>query len=467
MLRPSCNHVYPMAATTSFDLDLVQRYDRLAPRYTSYPTAQQFHAGFDAAAYRRAAFLSNATSSPLSIYVHIPFCKSPCFYCGCNKIITRNHGKARDYIELLRKEIDLQAPLFDGRRVVNQLHFGGGTPTFLDLEELHEVIADLKTRFRLAPDIECSIEVDPRSVSPAGVSGLAQLGFNRMSLGVQDFDPEVQKAVNRVQSYESVASLVAAARDARFASVSFDLIYGLPRQTLESFARTLQQVLEIRPDRIAAYGYAHMPKLFKPQQRIVAAELPSGMLRLELLRVAVDTLTQGGYEYIGMDHFALPQDELSKARHAGSLHRNFQGYSTRAGCDLIGLGVSSISKVSNAYAQNAKNLKSYAAALARDSLPVERGIALTVDDLARAEIIQQLMCQGIVVCEEIEARYALDFAAYFAAELDALGPLCRDGLVTFDGTRIAVTARGQFLLRNIAVIFDRYSNDFTPLSKAV
>lgn len=454
-----------MTATTTFDADLVNRYDRNGPRYTSYPTAAQFHPGFDRTAYRRAALLSNADAAPLSLYVHVPFCTSPCFYCGCNKIITRDKGKADEYLVRLKREIVMQSRLFDPRRVVEQLHFGGGTPTFLEPSQLGDLFDYLGRYFNLADPFkrESSIEIDPRTIDGERLAALAALGFNRISLGVQDFDPAVQRAVNRIQPASMVMALVERARTIGFRSISFDLIYGLPLQTRESFARTLDTVIDARPDRLAVYGYAHMPRLFKPQQRINAEQLPSPTARLELLGLTVEKLTGAGYQYIGMDHFALPDDELAEARRAGVLHRNFQGYSTHADCDLVGLGVSAIGKVGAAYAQNHKRLADYYRAIDEEQLPVERGIALTVDDETRRDVIQRIMCQGAVEFVEVEQRYELNFAAYFAREFAALRPMIDDGLVTLDQQALTVTPKGFLLLRNIAMVFDAW----LPQSSAV
>lgn len=461
-----------MCPSPAFDAELVRRYDRHGPRYTSYPTAVQFHPGFDVAAYRRAALLSNAApAKPLSAYVHVPFCAAPCFYCGCNKIITRDPQQSAAYLTRLCREIELQGTLFDRRRSVEQLHFGGGTPTFFTLTQLEQVMEHLGRYFTLdrSPRREFSIEIDPRTVNRESFAGLAGLGFNRVSLGVQDFDPAVQEAVNRRQSVAQVEQCVTGSRDAGFGSISFDLIYGLPLQTTESFARTLDLVTAMTPDRIAVYGYAHMPRLFKAQRAIDATQLPNQDMRLELLALTVERLTAAGYVHIGMDHFALPHDELCRALHEGGLHRNFQGYSTRAECDLVGLGVSAIGSVGPAYAQNRKTLTAYNAALDHERLPIERGILLTIDDLARREIIQRIMCSGVVVRRDIEEQYVLDFQTHFAAELIELERLAADGLLSSLGEKIVVSDKGRFLLRNIAMVFDAYlpSHANATFSKAI
>ncbi|WP_129775264.1 oxygen-independent coproporphyrinogen III oxidase [Peristeroidobacter soli] len=441
------------------DAALIRRYDSHGPRYTSYPTAVQFHSGFDEQSYRRVAFLSNAGAPrPLSIYVHVPFCAKPCFYCGCNKIVTRNPAHAEQYLQRLRREIELQGALFERRRNVRQMHFGGGTPTYLTMAQLGGVFDHLGNHFSIdrSERREFSIEIDPRTLDANTLPALAGLGFNRLSLGVQDFDPRVQQAVNREQSPEQIAECMAQARALNYRSVSFDLIYGLPLQTVQSFGQTLDTVIGMRPDRIAAYGYAHMPRLFKAQRAIHAGQLPDSETRMQLLELTVERLTDAGYVYIGMDHFALPDDDLARAMRDGSLHRNFQGYSTHGDCDLIGLGVSSIGAVGNSYSQNRKDLSGYYAALDQGRLPVDRGIALSVDDVLRREIIQRLMCKGELPLREIEARYALDFSSYFAGERVALSALAEDGLITSDADTINVTERGRALLRTIAMVFDAY-----------
>ncbi|MGE0114916.1 MAG: oxygen-independent coproporphyrinogen III oxidase [Steroidobacteraceae bacterium] len=443
-----------------FDPELIRRYERNGPRYTSYPTAVEFHPACNAQQYGQAVAHSNQSNgTPLSIYVHIPFCTSPCFYCGCNKVITRDRTKAEIYLRYLYREIALQAALFDRTRAVEQLHFGGGTPTFLSLQQMQHLMTELQTHFNLsstAGSREFSIEIDPRTLTPETLPTLAELGFNRLSLGVQDFDPEVQAAVNRVQSQQETLQAIDQARVNGFGSVSVDLIYGLPLQTREKFARTLGTVVQARPDRIAVYGYAHMPRMFKPQKQIVEAQLPSAAQRMELLGLTIETLTGAGYVYIGMDHFALPGDELVKAQQARSLHRNFQGYSTRAECDLIGLGVSSIGKVADTYVQNAKTLEEYYTALTANQLPIQRGIAMTRDDRIRHAVIQEIMCHGELRFAELSAALGIDFQRYFAAELQALHVLASDDLLAMDNNGLLATPKGRLLLRHIAMEFDAY-----------
>jgi oxygen-independent coproporphyrinogen III oxidase len=442
------------------DTELLKRYDRPGPRYTSYPAAPQFTNAFGAAELQEYAACSNQGSAlrPLSLYVHVPFCFSPCFYCGCNRLITRDTSLGVPYVQRLRREIALAAPLFAPEREVVQLHLGGGTPNFLRAEMLEWLIATLGEAFTLsrAPGRDFSIELDPRTVPAEYPPLLARLGFNRVSLGVQDFDPEVQRAVNRIQGTEETLDLIDACRDSGFRSVNVDLIYGLPRQTPAAFRRTLRMVMSARPDRLAVYGYAHLPALFKAQRQIDASALPSAEQRLELLRLAVEELSAGGYRYIGMDHFALPDDELVSAQEAGTLQRNFMGYTTHADCDLLGLGVSAISHIGASFSQNFRDLKSWEAALAAGRLPVWRGLALSADDRVRGAVISQLMCQGAIDIGAIEECCDIDFAGYFAEALARLAPHVADGLVCLADGCVTVTPAGRMLLRSIAMCFDAY-----------
>ena len=449
-----------MASQPSFDTGLLQRYDRPGPRYTSYPTAPQFHADFGEEALRAAAAASNGDPIPrrLSLYVHVPFCMSPCFYCGCNRIITRDLARGETYLVRLYREIALTAQLFDRDREVIQLHFGGGTPNFLSPAQLEEVVETLRSQFTFSQSGErdISIELDPRFVKPADVLELGRIGFNRASLGVQDFDPAVQEAVNRIQSVEETMAIIDACRQAGFRSVNVDLIYGLPRQTQEGFSRTLDTVLEARPDRLAVYSYAHLPQMFKAQRQINADELPSAGDKLALLQLAIGKLTDAGYVYIGMDHFALPDDDLARAQERGGLHRNFMGYTTHADTDLVGMGVSAISHIGDSFSQNPRDLPSWQIALDEGRLPVFRGMQLSEDDQLRADLIQRLMCQGEIPVGALERRYLIDFNAYFADALEQLRPLAEDGLVRFEDGMIRATSRGRLLLRNIAMCFDAY-----------
>ncbi len=440
--------------------ELLRRHDVAGPRYTSYPTADRFVEAFGPDDYLRALQQRRSGAAalvlPLSLYVHVPFCESLCYYCACNKIITKHHDRAAEYLRYLGREVDLHTAQLGVGQTVTQLHLGGGTPTFLSDAELRELMAMLRRSFTLAPGGEYSIEVDPRTIDVGRLDTLAELGFNRLSFGVQDFDPAVQKAVHRVQPAEQVFSLVQAARDRGFDSVNVDLIYGLPQQTPESFARTLQQVCELRPDRIALYAYAHLPERFKPQRRIASAELPGAAAKLAMLSGALARFQAAGYVYVGMDHFALPNDALAVAKRQGRLHRNFQGYSTQPDCDLIGLGVSSIGRIGATYSQNAKTLEEYYDAIDHGHFAVVRGLALSRDDLVRRAVIMALMCQGEVLFESINLAYLIDFKSYFAPELEALRELADQGLVTLDDGGIQVTAMGWYFVRAVAMAFDRY-----------
>ena len=441
-----------------FDPQLIQRFDINGPRYTSYPTADRFVEAFDARALtdwlgKRAV---GGVSRPLSLYFHIPFCNTICYYCACNKIITKDHGRSAKYLNYLEKEIEMQAAALGGARQVTQLHLGGGTPTFLSHAEMHQLMDAVRKHFSLVPNGEYSIEVDPRKVDFDTVEMLANLGFNRMSVGVQDFAEDVQIATNRVQSVEETKLVIDAARATGFKSISMDLIYGLPRQNVISFNRTLEEVLSLSPDRISLYSYAHLPGLFKPQRRINAPDLPTADTKLQILQLAIRRLTEAGYVYIGMDHFAKPDDELSVAQRQGRLHRNFQGYSTQAECDLLAFGVSSIGKIGPVYAQNVKTLDEYYDALDRDELPVLRGVELTADDLLRRAIIQALMCHFELSIESIEIAHLINFREYFAEEIKDLREMELAGLVRLDDEWLTVLPPGRMLVRGIAMLFDRY-----------
>jgi oxygen-independent coproporphyrinogen-3 oxidase len=441
-----------------FDADLIRRYDSRGPRYTSYPTALQFDAAFTEDDYRENALASNATGVPLSLYVHIPFCRSLCYYCACNKIVTRNQERVCQYLDNLHREIDMQAELFDRARKVEQLHFGGGTPTYLDEAQMGELMERLGTAFDFesGDHRQFSIEVDPRTVDAAGIRRLAGLGFNRLSLGIQDFDAVVQEAVNRTQTAADVAALVGASREAGFRSISFDLIYGLPHQTVASFDATLDVVIGMRPDRLAVYNYAHLPERFKGQRMINAADIPAPETKLEILGQTIDKLSDAGYVYIGMDHFALPGDELVEARRNRTLQRNFQGYSTHRHCDLIGLGVSSISSIGNVFAQNAVTTLEYQTLIESGRLPVRKGVAVDADDRLRAAAIQALMCYDELRFDQFDAEHGVEFTQYFADELRRLEPLAADELVSVGDGAIRILPKGRLLLRNIAMVFDRY-----------
>jgi oxygen-independent coproporphyrinogen-3 oxidase len=453
------NTAYP--PETRFDADLVARYDGRGPRYTSYPTALQFTDHFSADDYQKAALRSNRSYRPLSLSVHSPVCRSLCYYCGCNKIVTRNAARVSRYLDYLYREIDMQAEWFADTRRVTQLHFGGGTPTYLAAQQLAQLMARLGEAFTFAApgEREFSIEVDPRTVDEESIRWLATLGFNRLSLGIQDFDPSVQKAVNRQQSEAEVQVLLDAARVEGFKSISFDLIYGLPLQTASSFDRTLRSVIEMRPDRVAVYNYAHLPARFKGQRMIPAQQIPRPDTKLGILQRTIETLCAAGYHYVGMDHFALPDDDLVKAQRNGTLQRNFQGYATHKRCDLVGLGVSAISHVGDSFAQNAPATAVYEALLDAGRLPVQKGLEIDADDLIRADLMQALMCYGALDVAEFNRRHGIKVADYFHAELVQLAALERDGLVQLSAARIAVTPRGRLLLRSIVMCFDRHLTD--------
>ncbi len=440
---------------------LLSRLDVPGPRYTSYPTADRFVDSFDAASYqcalqKRAGETAAGAAAPLSIYVHIPFCESICYYCGCNKVVTRQHERAGEYLRALKREIDLHVAVLGRGQPLTQLHLGGGSPTFLDDDELEQLMAELRSAFRIAPDAEVSIEVDPRTVDALRLRHLAALGFNRLSFGVQDFDPEVQKAVHREQPYEAVEALMRAAREIGFESINADLIYGLPRQTPATFSHTIAQMGALRPDRIALYAYAHLPERFKPQRRIHAHELPAASDRVHMLRAAISGFQGLGYTHIGMDHFSLPGDPLAVAKREGRLHRNFQGYSTQADCDLIGLGVSAIGRIGGCYSQNDKTLSSYYESIDQARFASVRGLELSDDDVLRRGVIMALMCQGRADFDAIELGGAVRVREYFAAEIERLRPLQAQGLVGLEPTAIQVTPLGWYFVRAIAMVFDRH-----------
>ena len=441
---------------------VLRQFDVAGPRYTSYPTADRFIEAFGAdeyAAALRERRDAGASAPPLSLYVHIPFCESLCYYCACNKVVTRHRERATQYLAYLARETRLQAAQLGRRAAVSQMHLGGGTPTFLSDAQLGELLAMLRESFDFIPGGEWSIEIDPRTVDATRLANLAALGFNRLSFGVQDFDPEVQKAVHRIQPAHQVFGLMADARALGFKSINADLIYGLPRQNDASFERTIAQVCELRPDRIALYAYAHLPERFKPQRRIAAEELPDAAARVRMLSRAIATLSDAGYVYIGMDHFALPDDPLAVAKRQGRLQRDFQGYSTQPEGDLVALGVSAIGRIGASYSQNAKTLESYYDLLDQGRLPVVRGLALARDDALRRAVIMAVMCRGRVVFDAIGEAHRIDFRHYFATEFAALGPLAAQGLVRVGDHDLEVTAQGWFVVRAIAMVFDRYCRE--------
>lgn len=444
-----------------FDPQLIRRFDVNGPRYTSYPTADRFVEAFDASAAE--LWLGKRTiggiSRPLSLYFHIPFCNTICYYCACNKIITKDHGRSAKYLKYMAKELAIQSAALegkDGEHEVIQLHWGGGTPTFLSHDEMRQLMAETRKHFKLLEGGEYSIEVDPRKVDTATVALLGELGFNRMSVGVQDFDESVQVAINRIQTEEETANVIRDARANGFESISVDLIYGLPHQSVMGFNRTLERVLAMDPDRLSIYNYAHLPSLFKPQRRIPESAMPSADTRLQILALAIKKLTEAGYVFIGMDHFAKPDDELAVAQRQGRLHRNFQGYSTYADCDMLSFGISSISKVGPTYSQNVKTLDEYYDRLDAGVLPVFRGLELNADDILRRSIIQALMCHFELSIESIESAHLIDFRKYFADELEELKEMERGGLVKVDREWITVLPPGRMLVRVISMVFDRY-----------
>jgi oxygen-independent coproporphyrinogen-3 oxidase len=457
-----------------FDADLIRRYDHSGPRYTSYPTVAQFHEGIQESDYRRWAKHSNEDLIPraLSLYFHIPFCDTVCFYCACNKVVTKNHDRAIQYLQYLYREIALQARLFDRDRIVEQLHWGGGTPTFLDNAQIRELMEVTRRHFTLREDDlgEYSIEIDPRSVDRDKLATLRECGFNRISLGVQDFNTDIQQAVNRIQGIDITRSAVETARDLGFRSLNMDLMYGLPLQTVKTFTETLQQAIALEPDRLAVYNYAHLPQRFKPQRRINEADLPSPDEKLDILQQTIQLLTESGYVYIGMDHFAKPDDELAVAQRQGTLQRNFQGYSTRGDCEIIGMGVSAIGRVCDNYCQNARTLETYYQLLDAGSLPLERGIELEPDDLLRREIINRLMCHFQLDIHALETQWRFNFSSHFKSEIAELQKMQQDGLLNLDQDHLQILPAGRLLVRNICMIFDHYlrqNNGNTRFSKVI
>jgi len=444
--------------TVSFDLDLIRRYDAAGPRYTSYPTAVEFDEKFNPDSYRKQVELSNRRGGPLSLYFHLPFCDTVCFYCACNKIITKNRKHAEPYLANLHKEIAMQAALFDSSRVVEQLHWGGGTPTFISHNQMRELMAVTRQYFNLADDAngEFSIEIDPREANAETVAVLREIGFNRISLGVQDFNPQVQKAVNRIQSEEETVAVIDAARANGFRSVSLDLIYGLPLQTADSFSVTLDKIININPDRISVFNYAHLPERFKVQRQMRDEDMPLPAVKLEILQRSIEQLSSAGYVYIGMDHFAKPDDELAIAQRENNLYRNFQGYSTHSECDLIGLGITSIGSVGDSYSQNKRTLEEYDASINNNELPVFRGITLDEDDKIRRKVITKLICHFSLDIPEIEKELNINFSQYFADVYPKLDQFSIDKLLKYDEKSIEVLPAGHLLMRTICMAFDRY-----------
>ena len=443
-----------------FNKDLIRRYDTFGPRYTSYPTAVQFTTKFNLEDYLGGVKHSNEDPipSPLSLYLHIPFCDTICYYCGCSKVITKDKSKAAHYINLLKKEIKLQGALFAKDRVVTQIHWGGGTPTFLSDKEIYEIIECIRDNFNVPADneVEFGIEVDPRTVDQQRLKNLNNLGFNRISFGIQDFDSSVQKAVNRVQSNEQIKQHINDSRKLHYQSINIDLMYGLPNQSVHSFSKTLDTTIELNPDRIAIYNYAHLPEMFKPQRRISEDELPSAEEKLNILQLCIDKLQNAGYVYIGMDHFAKASDSLVKAQQEGSLHRNFQGYSTHSDCDMIAMGITAISRIGDNYSQNVRTIDEYESYLKQDKIPVFRGIELENDDILRREIINQLMCNNSLDIKKLEKKWGINFKKYFESSLENLQQMAEDGLLNIENTKLTITTSGRLLARSICMQFDRY-----------
>jgi len=443
-----------------FDKKLIRRYDTFGPRYTSYPTAVQFTTDYDAEDYLGWVKHSNEDPipAPLSLYLHIPFCDTICYYCGCSKVITKDKSKSTHYINLIKQEIKLQGSLFAKDRAVAQIHWGGGTPTFLSDKEIYEIIECIRENFNVpaSTEVESGIEVDPRTVDQKRIKNLSNMGFNRISFGVQDFDHKVQESVNRVQSTEDIQQHIKDARSHDFESINIDLMYGLPNQSLSTFAETLNTTIELNPDRIAIYNYAHLPEMFKPQRRINEEELPSPEEKLNILQLCIDKLQNAGYVYIGMDHFAKQSDALVKAQQEGTLHRNFQGYSTNADCDIVAMGITAISRIGDNYSQNVRTIDEYEACLKQNKIPVFRGIELEADDVLRREIINQLMCNHSLNIERLERKWSIDFQTYFKTSLENLQKMADDGLLEIEKTRLNVTKTGRLLSRSICMQFDRY-----------
>ncbi|MES9898050.1 MAG: oxygen-independent coproporphyrinogen III oxidase [Sedimenticola sp.] len=441
-----------------FDLSLINKYDYSGPRYTSYPTAPQFHEAFGEAEYRNIATRSNEKGSPLSLYFHIPFCDTICFYCACNKVATKDRSMGTDYLARVYKEIAMQGELFDRSRKVEQLHWGGGTPTFISHQQMRDLMRVTGEHFTLMDDDsgEYSIEIDPREATAETIKTLREIGFNRLSMGVQDLDEKVQKAVNRVQSEAETMTVLEAAHDNGFRSVSIDLIYGLPFQTSKSFMSTLDRIIEVGPDRLSVFNYAHLPQIFKPQRRINESELPPAEVKLEILQMTIEHLTAAGYVYIGMDHFARPDDELAIAQREGTLYRNFQGYSTHAECDLVAMGVTSIGMIDATYSQNLRGLDEYYQQIDKGRLAVFRGLELNRDDLIRRDVITRLICHFQMDFSAIEKAWDINFNDYFSADLPKLQGMEKDGLLSVSDGRITVLPRGRLLIRNICMAFDQY-----------
>ncbi|KGT95374.1 coproporphyrinogen III oxidase [Erwinia typographi] len=441
-----------MTQRIEWDQHLIQKYNISGPRYTSYPTALEFSGQYDEAAFLQAA--NRYPDRPLSLYIHIPFCHRLCYFCGCNKVVTRQQHKADAYLDALAVEIQARAALFRGR-TVSQMHWGGGTPTYLNKSQITRLMDLLRQSFSFSEGAEMSIEVDPREIALDVLDHLRAAGFNRLSMGVQDFNKQVQEKVNRVQDEQTIVDLIARARRVGFASISLDLIYGLPMQTPESFAFTLKKVIALNPDRLSVFNYAHMPALFAAQRKIKEADLPSAQQKMDILQQSIAMLTGEGYQFIGMDHFARPDDELAIAQREGKLHRNFQGYTTQGDSDLLGMGVSAISMIGDSYAQNEKELKAWYAAVAERQRALWRGVKLSADDCLRRDVIKALMCNFSLNFADFDTREQT-FSDYFADDLALLAPFIKDGLVERHEKGLQVTAKGRLLVRNVCMCFDVY-----------
>jgi oxygen-independent coproporphyrinogen III oxidase len=459
-----------MPQTLDFDQELIKKYDKSGPRYTSYPTAPQFTSEYTEESLKKSIQRSNTEMIPkaLSLYVHIPYCDTICYYCACNKIITKDHSVTEGYLSLLNKEMQMLSPLFDKDRELDQLHLGGGTPTFLSDQEMIALMGMIEENFKVSEQCEMSIEIDPRKVTNESVRLLSNIGFNRISLGVQDFDTKVQQAVNREQSYEMVRDRLLVAREVGVESINMDLIYGLPFQTVETFGDTLDKVIELKPDRLSIFNYAHLPERFKPQRRINESDLPSPSVKLDILQLTVEKLQQAGYVYIGMDHFALESDSMVKAQQEGTLQRNFQGYSTHADTDLVAIGVSSIGSISDSYSQNSSNIDDYTASILAGKLPIVRGLVLSDEDLLRKQVINQLICHFRLDIPLVEKQWGISFRKYFSKELAQLMKMEQEGLLSLDNNTIQVEPKGRFLIRNICMVFDAYlENNTVKYSKVI
>ncbi len=445
-------------SNVSFDLELIKKHNLTGPRYTSYLTAVVFNDSYREANHRKNLLdhFSQSEDKPLSLYFHIPFCDTLCFFCACNKIATKKRDKADIYLDYLEKEIQMQAALIPAGRVVEQMHFGGGTPTFLTHPQLKRLLGMIEKNFNLLHDDrrDYSIEIDPREAAPETIQLLADLGFNRFSMGVQDVQEKVQKAVNRIQPIELTQQAISMCRQHGAKSINVDLIYGLPHQTYASFKDTLAQVIELSPDRLSVFNHAHMPHLFLPQKRIFDADLPSADEKLKILQMTIEDLTDAGYVYIGMDHFAKPDDELAVAQKNGSLQRNFQGYTTHAECDLLAMGVSSISLINDCFSQNNKTLEAYYQQIELGEIPIMKGYQLNQDDRIRRQVIQDLSCHFKLDMQRIDDLFDINFASYFAAEIRQLSAFETDGLITSDDHQIVVSDKGRLLIRNICMVFD-------------